>query len=161
MIKLNLGCGRDIKEEYINIDFKSAKGVNMILDLNKNVLPFEDNSVDEILCSHVLEHLVDPYSFMEECHRVLKEGGIICVKLPGNCNCLEHKQTFHTKGYLDCMINKRNDVDLQHNSNFDLIYRKANRKDIKKIFYRLYQFVSALFVEEYIFEMKKTKSRRI
>lgn len=63
-LKLNLGCGGDLKEGYINIDLyeplfitndggRQFLGVN-IMHINNY---FAANSVDEILASHVFEHL--------------------------------------------------------------------------------------------------------
>lgn len=47
-------------------------------------LPFADNSVDEILCAHVLEHLErrDTIPAMNEMHRVLKPGGTLHAEVP-------------------------------------------------------------------------------
>lgn len=39
-------------------------------------LPFRDNSFDYVICSHILEHMEDPYSFAQEIMRVGKRGYI-------------------------------------------------------------------------------------
>jgi SAM-dependent methyltransferase len=44
--------------------------------------PLEDDSVDLCLCDNVLEHVEDPRSFFENCRRVLREGGYLCVRTP-------------------------------------------------------------------------------
>lgn len=80
-VKLNLGCGEDIREGFINIDIKKHKGVDRILDLNKK-LPFKDNSVDYIYSSHVLEHLENPTKFMLELYRICKPGATIYLRVP-------------------------------------------------------------------------------
>ena len=51
--KLNLGCGKDIKGGYINLDVVDYGG-NMIHDINTFPYPFEDNTFDEIFASHIL-----------------------------------------------------------------------------------------------------------
>jgi SAM-dependent methyltransferase len=51
-------------------------------------LPFKDNSFDEVVCSHCLEHLVDPWATLWEIHRVLKPGGRLLLLLP---NVLGHE----------------------------------------------------------------------
>ena len=47
MTKLNLGCGKDIKEGYINLDIVDYGG-NQIHNINSFPYPFEDNTFDEI-----------------------------------------------------------------------------------------------------------------
>lgn len=47
--KLNLGCGKDIKKEYVNLDIRKFPGVDIIHDLNKFPYPFKDDSFDEII----------------------------------------------------------------------------------------------------------------
>jgi len=47
--KLNLGCGTDIWEGYLNVDIVPFQGVDMVWDLNETPLPFKDDSFSEIL----------------------------------------------------------------------------------------------------------------
>ena len=47
MKKLNFGCGKDIREGWVNLDCVALPGIDAIHDLNKFPLPFEDNSFDE------------------------------------------------------------------------------------------------------------------
>jgi len=55
MIKLNLGCGQDIKDGYINIDTCPFNN-KVVIDDIKN-LSFAPNSIDEIYAKDILEHL--------------------------------------------------------------------------------------------------------
>lgn len=80
-MKLNLGCEDQILEGFINIDITPRKGVR-VWDLNRFPLPFKDNSVDFILCSHLLEHLDNPIGFMLELHRICKKDAIIDLSVP-------------------------------------------------------------------------------
>lgn len=82
MIKLHLGCGPNIKEGYINID-KYVKAEN-VLQYDIANLPYEENSVDEILIEHVIEHIPfqDEESFWRESYRVLKPGGVLQAECP-------------------------------------------------------------------------------
>ena len=71
--RLHLGCGRDIREGWINLDSRSLPGVTVVADLDacaRTPLPLADNSIDEFFGSHVLEHLSHPLPFMQELHRV-------------------------------------------------------------------------------------------
>ena len=72
-LKLNIGCGKEIKEGYINIDREFYPGVNICMDLNIDPLPFKENSINEIYISHVIEHLIDPYMFIFNVIKYLKK----------------------------------------------------------------------------------------
>ena len=83
MIKLNLGCGTDYRQGYINIDKGSCK-CDTQYDIELAPYPFENNSVDEVLLQHVLEH-IDPerfYGMMKEIYRVCKNGAKIHIESP-------------------------------------------------------------------------------
>ena len=44
-----------------------------------NFLPFENNSIDLILCPHVLEFHNNYYHFLQECYRILSPNGKLIV----------------------------------------------------------------------------------
>lgn len=83
-MKLNLGCGGDKKQGYVNIDIRKEVKPDMVLDLEKTPYPFDDNSIDEILAKDVIEH----FSFrnvervVKEWHRILKPGGKLVIQTP-------------------------------------------------------------------------------
>ena len=96
---LNLGAGGDIKEDCINIDITPYEGIDMVVDLSIFPWSFQNESVDGIFCNHILEHFVDPKPFILECHRILKKGGFLRIKVPHSSNvsavgCLGHYRTF-------------------------------------------------------------------
>ncbi len=82
MKKLNIGCGNDVKEGYINLDNKKLKGIDVVHDLNKTPYPFSSGTFDEIYASHVLEHLEDLSKVMKELHRIIKKGGCLIIRVP-------------------------------------------------------------------------------
>lgn len=41
-----------------------------------------DNRYDFVICSHVLEHVANPLWLIQECHRVLKPGGLLYLAVP-------------------------------------------------------------------------------
>jgi predicted SAM-dependent methyltransferase len=73
-MKLNLGCGKDIRDGWENLDFPD-------IDL-ENLLPFETNSIDEILLRHVIEHIKEHKQLLKECFRILKPNEIITIVTP-------------------------------------------------------------------------------
>ncbi|MCQ6343681.1 methyltransferase domain-containing protein [Bacillus cereus] len=83
--KLNLGCGRHILKGWINIDIMPIEGVDIIADLNNckiKPLPFDDNSVDVFLASHLLEYIQQPLGLMEELHRIAKPNAMMVCHVP-------------------------------------------------------------------------------
>jgi len=81
-MKLHLGCGSKIKDGYVNIDkYVHLPGVQQfdILDL-----PCADESVEEILSEHLVEHICfkEEEVFWRECFRVLKPGGKLITETP-------------------------------------------------------------------------------
>ncbi|WP_422863261.1 methyltransferase domain-containing protein [Brachyspira hyodysenteriae] len=47
-----------------------------------DVLPFQDNSIDFVFSSHVLEHFYDPIKALKEWYRVIKKDGYIAMIVP-------------------------------------------------------------------------------
>ena len=78
-MKLNLGCGNKKIEGFIGVDIKDA---DVVADIRH--LPYDDNSVDEIMAIHVCEHFYrhEIISVLEEWKRVLKPDGIMVLELP-------------------------------------------------------------------------------
>ena len=86
-MKLNLGCGKDIKEGWLNIDREPRpEGVvvsdYMVYDIARPMPLLKTDSADEMLLSHILEHISNPLPMMEELHRIAKPGCILTVKCP-------------------------------------------------------------------------------
>jgi SAM-dependent methyltransferase len=78
-IRLDLGCGRNKINDgrkWIGVDALNFPGVDVIYDL-RQPWPWKDGEVDEIHCSHFLEHLTgqERIHFFNELYRVLKPGG--------------------------------------------------------------------------------------
>ena len=105
MIKLNLGCGDKILEGYENYDLCPINDKVKKLDLNKLPYPFTDNYADEIIASHILEHLYVPiYEIMKELHRILKPNGKLIVALPINSNIVEHQKCCFNVFYFNPIV---------------------------------------------------------
>ncbi len=103
-LKLNLGCGTDIKEDHVNVDIVPVNGIDLVADLSRIPYPFKDSAFDQILIHHVLEHLPDTLAVMTELHRISKPGGEIFVAVPywnsyGAVVDPTHKSFFHHKTF--------------------------------------------------------------
>lgn len=91
--KLNLGCGDKILPDYINVDVAAArngKQPDVLCDL-ANLSQFQDNSIDEILSVHVIEHFWrwEIESILNEWIRVLKPGGQMILECPNLISACE------------------------------------------------------------------------
>ena len=53
-------------------------------------LPVEEHSTDMVFMSMVFHHLADPEQTARECHRILRDGGIVCIR---NCT-IDAMETF-------------------------------------------------------------------
>jgi ubiquinone/menaquinone biosynthesis C-methylase UbiE len=85
-IKLNLGCGYDILDGYINVDKFPVNSSVINHDLESLPYPWEDNSVTEIVMRHVLEHLgqqpAQYIAILKELYRVCQNEALIRITVP-------------------------------------------------------------------------------
>ncbi len=81
---LNLGCGKCVfrAPNVTNLDGFEAVGVNVVWDLAKTPLPFENDTFDFIIANHVMEHIPNWYACFKEMARILKPGGTIEIWIP-------------------------------------------------------------------------------
>lgn len=68
------------KVEYLVLDKVPDYNPDIVGDIHN--LPFEDNSVDAIICIAVLEHVEEPQKAVREMYRVLKPGGYCYIYAP-------------------------------------------------------------------------------
>lgn len=82
-MKINIGAGDSVYEDYIRIDYDVKSNPDYVLDLEKDNLPFENSTVDAVIAHHVLEHLGEGYFHcLQELYRVCKHGAIIDIRVP-------------------------------------------------------------------------------
>ena len=83
-MKLDLGCGQHKREGFIGVDSFAFEGVDTVCNLGKAQWPFEDSSVEEVHCSHMLEHLTasERVHFINELYRVLKPAARATIITP-------------------------------------------------------------------------------
>ncbi len=97
MSKLNIGSGDRRQEGYMNIDWQTDSSPDVVHNLNIFPYPFPDNSFEEVQASHVLEHLDKPFEVLRELHRILKPGGVLCIRVPHFSRGFTHAE--HTHGF--------------------------------------------------------------
>lgn len=52
------------------------------VDLNVESIPFENDTFDLVVMSHVIEHLSNPINVFRECVRICKPGGLVYIVAP-------------------------------------------------------------------------------
>ena len=103
-IRIDVGAGGACKEGFVGVDQKAySPSTKYIVDLNKNKLPFEDGTVDEIYSSHTLEHLNDPMEMVKEFYRVLKPGAKCTIKVPYGMSPLSKKPNHKNYWNMHCI----------------------------------------------------------
>jgi predicted SAM-dependent methyltransferase len=95
--KYNLGCGPKIYQNFLNVGYwnqlesgriyKDLNGTDNTFMLNHDLrfgIPADDNTLDLVYHSHMLEHLTyqEGIVFIAECLRVLKPGGTMRILVP-------------------------------------------------------------------------------
>lgn len=80
-MKLNMGCGRDRREGFVNIDKERGFKPDGIVDIEEG-MPFKDNSFDYVMCLQILEHIEDIYFVMSEIRRISKPDATIHIEVP-------------------------------------------------------------------------------
>lgn len=81
-VVMDLGCGATKQyPDNLGMDLQPAPGVDAVADLSGS-LPLTDDSVDVLFAVHILEHLIDFLPLIDECHRVLRPGGVLHVMSP-------------------------------------------------------------------------------
>ena len=83
-MKIDIGCGKNKKEGFVGCDAHAFDGVDRVFNAGADRWPFEDGSVEEVHCSHMLEHLEaqERIHFANELHRVMKQGARAAIITP-------------------------------------------------------------------------------
>jgi predicted SAM-dependent methyltransferase len=135
-VKLHLGCGNNKKEGYVNCDISSDVNPDMIVNLEKK-LPFKENSVDEIIIEHVIEHFHEPLKLLKEFYRVCKDGARVKIKVPyfsheSAFGMLDHYHQFSWTSFDS--LDENHICHWQSVGNFKTIKKRLNWRRPFKIF---------------------------
>lgn len=85
-MRLNLGCGFNKPDGFLHVDMFEECQPDVVHNLETFPYPFEDNSVDEILFNHSLEHIgQQPSVFLrvvQEVYRICKDEALVNINVP-------------------------------------------------------------------------------
>lgn len=101
-MKLHLGAGKDARAGWVNLDQCALPGIDVVADLGKckeTPLPFADDTFEELFGSHVIEHIEDTLSLMQELHRISKDGAVMLLKCPYGSSDDAHENPTHVRQY--------------------------------------------------------------
>ena len=121
---LNLGCGnrhRPQSEGWINVDIDQTCNPDIVRNMDKG-LPFNTSSVDEVYCSHTIEHVKDIFYFMYEIWRVCKPDAIVEIIAPNHAHLMSiyaNHERFIRPQYFDMWTPKENTFDTVMNNNIE------------------------------------------
>ena len=138
---LDLGCANqklfekerfpayDFNGEVIGLDYIKTEQTDVICDLNKEKIPYEDNTFDIVYARHSLEHIKNIFNVVSEVYRVLKKGGYFLIAVPhasspGAMTNIHHVRVF---GYntMDCFTSKSGNPQLKkYKGMFKIIKKK-------------------------------------
>jgi hypothetical protein len=84
MQKLNVGSGYKRYPGFINIDGDHHCSPDIHMNITTDIIPLADNSVDEVVLEHILEHLPTDgfFHLMKELYRVCCSGAILHITVP-------------------------------------------------------------------------------
>lgn len=126
ILRRNLRILKGKTSKVIGLDVDKNAQSNPFLDefrvIKGNSWPIENESVNLILCDHVLEHIADIPAFFSEVHRVLKNNGFLCIRTPNRwgyialiARLIPHR--YHSK-FISNIGGKRKQEDV-----FPVLYR--------------------------------------
>ena len=89
-LAVHLGCGAKYVPGFLHVDILPLPNVDVVCDV-ANLEFLNENSVDLLYASHVLEHFGrhQYFAVLSEWYRVLKIGGILRLAVPDFRACAE------------------------------------------------------------------------
>lgn len=161
-MKLNLGCGSDIRHGWENYDKFPHDSRVKFIDLDILPLPFPSDSIDIIQLSQVLEHVLYPLELCVECNRVLKPGGKLLIDVPVYSYAIAHRRPRNTIASFDQLWQSTGVPMYVGDSGFKLIKKYGDRCGVsfcKMMCFRILQmfrdFLHSLCYHHFVWEFEK------
>ena len=152
-VLLDVGCGRGAYAEdqvplrrelrifkgkcqrVIGLDVDEAARSNPYLHefhlIEENQWPVPDECADICVADFVVEHLPDPHEFFAQCRRVLKPGGVLCLRTPNQWNYVAVASRLipnrHHAGVVNRVQDNRKEADV-----FPTLYKCNTQPALKR-----------------------------
>ena len=129
MKKLNLGCGFDKRQDFVNADNFTACEPDVMCDLETFPWPFRVNEFEFVLMKHVLEHVGSDFKvfkqIMQELYRITSDQGLIEIQVPHYTHATFWSDPTHVRGFTDLtfrmMSKKQNDIWIANRANYSML----------------------------------------
>jgi len=107
---LNLGSGKDFREDCLNADIQAIKNPDWVLDITKvpwgetistrfGEIKVEQGMFDSITANDVLEHIPDLVTAMTNCKDLLVEGGEFHIHVPYDLSLGAWQDPTHVRAF--------------------------------------------------------------
>lgn len=119
---------------FPNLEYTSADLNSRIAMVKMNItdIPYEENTIDVILCLHVLEHIPDDRKAMSEIYRILKPGGWAILQVPLD---IRRSKTFEDPNVID----PKDRLRLFNQADHVRIYGRDYKDRLESVGFTVYQ----------------------
>jgi SAM-dependent methyltransferase len=112
---LDIGCAQLanknlLNEQVIGLDLKEAElpsNYTEFIQGDLDVLIKQNRTFDAIVAGEILEHLIDPIQFLQQCNSLLNDEGVIAISTPNPHSIIEilltitlNRKFFYTKDHI-------------------------------------------------------------
>ena len=101
-LNLDIGCGENKQENFIGMDKRKVKGVDIVHDLEVFPYPLDDSCCNVVMASHILEHIKPHFAIplFDEIWRILKPDGQFISAVPYAGSNLYWQDPTHCNGFI-------------------------------------------------------------
>ena len=147
---LKIGAGKTYIPGFINVDISPE--ADICLDLSKDILPFEDNSVDLVFSEHTLEHIPDYLFAISEIHRVLKHEGIFLMAVPYMTSTKNVANPYHLHYFSENSFDFFDPESLKGSAveSNDIFFKKIYHKYFYSKLFKLIPYPINIFFKNYL-----------
>ena len=109
-LTLNLGSGRDRRDECVNADIRTDVGADWLVDISKPLAPttidwcgepleIKPGTFSKIIAIDVLEHIPDLVAAMTNCRDLLEMGGEMHISVPYDLSLGAWQDPTHVRAF--------------------------------------------------------------
>ena len=129
MKRLNLGCGFDKREGWVNADNFSECGPDLFLDIRQTPWAIADNEYTHVLMKHVLEHVGQTFEefsrIVQELYRITAPDGTVEIHVPHYRHDTWWSDPTHVRAFtpltFEMMSKRRNDEWIARKANYTML----------------------------------------